>query len=105
MRVHFMIDRKVPTVPEVANAARSREGPEAEAPEPSLNSLRLRHALPIQSVAYNNLCLGQAQREVLVERVEELFGGFPLLVRSDEKSEVLRHVTVFNTLDDNVFEG
>src|SRR4051794_22392667 len=58
----------------------------------------------VLQTAYAKLRLCQAQCEVLVERVEELLGGLPLLVRSDEQGEVLGHVTGLNTLDDNVFQ-
>lgn len=49
--------------------------------------------------------LSQASCQVLVEGVEELLGGLPFLVRADEQSEVLRHVSGLDRLDHDILEG
>jgi hypothetical protein len=53
---------------------------------------------------YTALDVNQTLLEVRVERREELFRCFPLLVWSNEHREVFRHVAGFDRLDDNLFE-
>lgn len=53
----------------------------------------------------NSYELLQSRLQVFVQSCQELFRCQPLLIRSDQSCQILRHLAALDSLDDDVFKG